>query len=233
MADQNTAAAAGAAGSAAATAVGVDPSIGQAGGSAAGSGLCDCCCKSGSSAAAQKAAITAANPPNTGDPAADAAITAANNAAFQKWQAADDIKQFDTLPASTQAQLPAVVAFANAFMSKIPVADQGMTLADAAAKYPDLASQAYAQIQQTFPALKNVPLATAMALAQASGVATMKISDLKARLDNIVQNDPTAKAIMANATGASATGGSSLGTIALLAGSIAAVVFIGKKVIGK
>jgi len=227
MADEKTAAAAKSIGTTAAGAVGTIYG-GPAGGAISSQGaasLCDCCCGGASKSADQKKAIDQQHP-LTGDAAVDAQIQKQRDAEFKKWQTQQDVQQFEQLPPDTQALLPGIKQFADNLYAQIPEADHNLTLAETVAKYPELSESAYAQIQKAVPSLKNMPLSYAMALAKASGADQIKLSEIKARLDNVAQNAPSAQKIMQGQS--SNIGTLAVGGAALVAGLIGIVVLVKK-----
>jgi hypothetical protein len=204
---------------------------GAVGGKAAtdSSDKCCSCCGSKGKADAQKAAI-AQQLPLTGNASVDPGIIAKRDAEFDKWQKANDIAMYENLSDGGKAQVVFAKSFADQLMAQLPVADQNLTLAEAYAKYPDLANQVFDRVKAVTPSLAGMPIEFAMGLAKASGVDQLKISDIKSRFDYVLANAPSAKAIAANPTD---SGGSSLamggGALALAA---LAAVWVIKKVRG-
>lgn len=191
------------------------PAIGAASSQAASS-LCDCCCGNAAKGADQKAAI-AQQQPLTGNASVDAQIQANRDAEYKKWQNMQDLKSFQTLPKDTQALLPGLKSFADQIFAQLPAADKNLTLAQAYAKYPDMAKAVYEKMQQVMPSLKNMPIEYAMALAKASGADQIKLSEIKDRIDYVATNSGVTSASTLNLKAAGLVGAGA----AVLVGAIA------------
>jgi len=173
--------------------------------SSAAAPLCASACGDSKDKEQQKDYINQQHP-LTGDPATDKQIQAQRDAQFKAWQTADDQKKFDNLPPEMKAMLPAAKQFVDRVASMLPPEAMNMTLLEAAAKYPDVAAQAWAAIQTAVPSLKGMPLDYALALAKSSGLGDTKLSDIKSRVDTLYA---------AKAGAAASAAGSSVATMAI------------------
>lgn len=182
---------------------------------ASSSGICGSACGDSKEKEQQKDYINQQHP-LTGDASSDAQIQAMRDAQFRAWQQADDIKKFDNLPTEMKAMLPAAKQFVDKIASMLPPEAMNMTLSEAAAKYPDVAAQAWAAIQNVVPSLKNMPLDYALALAKASGLGDTKLSDIKQRVNDLYNARASAAAQASSSNTATlAFGGLAIGAVLL------------------
>lgn len=179
---------------------------------AAGMGeqCCGACCGDASEEAEQKAAINAAHP-LTGDPEIDKEIQEIRDQEFREWQKAKDIKKFDDLPQAMKNQLPVLKKMADDLAASLPTGDMELTLAEAIKKHPDKVVSIYKKLQDSGMAPKNMPLELALAMAKNTEVGQVKLSELKARVDNVAQS----KGISGTGSIVAVTGGLAVGALVL------------------
>jgi len=194
------------------------PGIGKSVGS---NGLCQSVCGDSKEKEQQKQYINDQHP-LTGDPATDQQIQKNRDDQFAAWQRADDLKKFDNLSPEMKELLPVAKQFVDAIAAKLPPEAMELTLSEAAAKYPDIAADAWGAIQDVFPALAGMPLDYALALAKSSGLGNVKLKEIKARVDNLAAARGTVAA-----SGSSAT--TALIGIAALAGILGVVGIFRRK----